>query len=227
MDVLQPLIEGFQYLIDNFSAESRGSASIGGLFLQHLRLLGISLGLALLIAIPVSVLVTRVRWLRGPVLGVLGVIYTIPSLSLFVLLIPLFGIGTTPAIIALVAYAQLVLVRNTVVGLSGIDPSVLEAARGMGMSSWQRFWRVEIPLALPLILAGIRLAAISIIGIGTIAAFINAGGLGSLLFRGVLTGNRRQIVAGSIAIIVLAFAVNLVLRYLERWAARATTGEDA
>ncbi len=144
MSFLQPLIQGFRYLVSNFFRESRGSASIAGLFVQHLQLLGISLGIALLIAIPVSILVTRVRWLRGPVLSVLGVIYTIPSLSMFVLLIPLFGIGIKPAIIALVAYAQLVLVRNTVVGLSGIDPAILEAARGMGMNSLQRFWRVEL-----------------------------------------------------------------------------------
>ncbi len=117
------------------------------------------------------------------------------------------------------------LVRNTVVGLSGIDPAILEAARGMGMSNWQRFWRVELPLALPLILAGVRLAAISIIGIGTIAAFINAGGLGSLLFLGVSTGNRAQIVAGSIAIAVLAFAVNAILRLLEKRATFAIQGE--
>src|SRR6185436_11529776 len=121
-----------------------------------------------------------------------------PSLSLLVLMIPLFGIGTTPAIIALVAYAQLVLVRNTVVGLTGLDPAIVEAARGMGMSSWQRFRQVELPLALPLILAGARLATLSIIGIGTIAAFINAGGLGRLLFEGVATGNKQKIVAGAI-----------------------------
>jgi osmoprotectant transport system permease protein len=225
MGILQPLIQGFRYLISNFFRESRGSASIAGLFGQHLQLLGISLGIALLIALPVSILVTRVRWLRSPVLSVLSIIYTIPSLSLFVLLIPFFGIGIKPAIIALVAYAQLVLVRNTVVGLSGIDPAILEAARGMGMSSWQRFWRVEFPLALPLIVAGVRLAAISIIGIGTIAAFINAGGLGSLLFLGVSTGNRPQIMAGSIAIAVLAFGVNAILRMLEKRATFAIQGE--
>jgi osmoprotectant transport system permease protein len=219
------LLQGIRYLINNFFRESRGTPSIAGLFGQHLQLLGISLGIALLIAIPVSILVTRVRWLRGPVLSVLGVIYTIPSLSLFVLLIPFFGIGMRPAIIALVAYAQLVLVRNTVVGLSGIDPAILEAARGMGMNSLQRFWRVELPLALPLILAGVRLAAISIIGIGTIAAFINAGGLGALLFLGVSTGNRAQIVAGSIAIAVLAFGVNAILRMLEKRATFAIQGE--
>jgi len=190
------------------------------LFGEHLRMTVVALAIALLIAIPVGTLIARVRWLRGPVLGVLGVIYTIPSLSLFVLLIPLVGLGFVPAIIALVAYAQLVLVRNVVIGLTGIEPSIVEAARGMGMSVWQRFSRVEFPLALPLILAGTRLAALSIIGMGTIAAFINAGGLGRLLFEGVSTGNRAKIVAGSLVVALLALLANLILRYLEKRAAQ-------
>jgi osmoprotectant transport system permease protein len=200
---------------------------VASLFGQHLRLTAIALLIALLIALPLGVLVARVRWLRGPVLGVLGVIYTIPSLSLFVLLIPLVGLGTVPAVIALVAYAQLVLVRNIVVGLTSIDPAVIEAARGMGMSGWQRFARVELPLTLPLLLAGARIATLSIIGIGTIAAFINAGGLGQLLFEGVATGNRNKIVAGALAVSTLAIGANTILRLLERRAALAIRGEDA
>jgi osmoprotectant transport system permease protein len=207
------------YLFNNLSL-------VAGLFGEHLRLTAIALTIALAIAVPLGLLVARVRWLQGPVLGVLGVIYTIPSLSLFVLLIPLVGLGTVPAIIALVAYAQLVLVRNIVVGLTGIDPAIVEAARGMGMNDWQRFTRVELPLALPLLLAGTRLATLSIIGIGTIAAFINAGGLGKLLFEGVSTGNRDKIVAGAIAVSILAIGANLVLRFLERRAALAILGED-
>jgi osmoprotectant transport system permease protein len=207
------------YLFNNLSL-------VAGLFGEHLRLTAIALALALAIAVPLGLLVARVRWLQGPVLGVLGVIYTIPSLSLFVLLIPLVGLGTVPAIIALVAYAQLVLVRNIVVGLTGIDPAIVEAARGMGMNGWQRFTRVELPLALPLLLAGTRLATLSIIGIGTIAAFINAGGLGKLLFEGVSTGNRDKIVAGAVAVSVLAIGANLVLRFLERRATLAILGEE-
>jgi osmoprotectant transport system permease protein len=192
---------------------------------EHLRLTAISLVLALAIALPMGVLLNRKRAWRGPVMAVLGVIYTIPSLSLFVLLIPIFGLGLTPAVIALVAYAQLVLVRNWLVGLNGIDPAVLEAANGMGMSSWQRFWWVEFPLALPLLLAGVRLAVISIIGIGTIAAFINAGGLGQLLFEGVTTANYGKILAGSIAVALLVIVINLFLRYLERRAEVAIRGQ--
>ncbi|HNP73345.1 MAG TPA: ABC transporter permease, partial [Kouleothrix sp.] len=177
--------------------------------------------IALAIALPAGVLAARVRWLRGPLLGVLGVIYTIPSLSLLVLLIPFMGIGLRPAIVALVAYAQLVLVRNIVVGLVGVDPAIVEAARGMGMSSWQRFSRVELPLALPLILAGVRLATLSIIGIGAVAFLVGAGGLGKLLFEGVTTSNPQKIVAGSVAVAALALIANGLLRLIERRASRA------
>jgi osmoprotectant transport system permease protein len=197
------------YIIDNFPFVTQ-------LFVEHLRLTAISLGLALLLALPVGLFIARRDKLQGPVLGFLGVIYTIPSLSLFVLLIPVFGLGTTPAVIALVAYAQLVLVRNWVVGLTSINPAMLEAADGMGMSSWQRLVRVEFPLALPFLLAGIRLATINIIGIGTIAAFINAGGLGRLLFEGVITNHPQKILAGSLTVSALAMAINILIRLLEQ-----------
>jgi osmoprotectant transport system permease protein len=203
-----------QHLIDAFSG-------VAGPFAEHLKLTAIALSIALAIAMPVGVLLSRVPWLRGPVLSMLGVIYTIPSLSLLVLLIPLFGIGMTPAVIALVAYAQLMLVRNIVVGLTGVDPGVVEAARGMGMSGWQRFSRVELPLALPLILAGVRLATLSIIAIGTVAALVGAGGLGTPLFLGVATGDSGKILAGSVAVALLAFGANAILRFLERRSALA------
>jgi osmoprotectant transport system permease protein len=199
---------------------------VGMLFLEHIRLTGEVLAISLIIAVPLGVLIVRLPGLRGPVLSVLGVIYTIPSLSLFVLLIPLSGLGVTTAIIALVAYAQMMLVRNWVTGLTGIDPTIIEAARGIGMSSWQRFWQVEFPLALPLLLAGIRLAALSTIGIGTIAAYISAGGLGTLLFTGVETANYDKILAGGLAVSALAIGVNYFLRFLERRAEIAIRGES-
>jgi osmoprotectant transport system permease protein len=159
------------------------------------------------------------------VLAVLGVIYTIPSLALLVLLIPLTGLSPWTAIIALVAYAQLLLVRNTLAGLSTVDPAIVEAARGMGMSDRQRLVRVELPLASPVILAGVRLAAIAVIGIGTVAAFISAGGLGVLLFEGVRTSNYDKIVAGAIAVSLLAIGINWLLRVLEKQAALRVRGE--
>jgi osmoprotectant transport system permease protein len=213
------LLAGFRYLASN-------SSLVLGLFGEHLRMAAIALAIALVIALPLGWLLARMKWLRGPVLGVLGVIYTIPSLSLFVLLIPVLGLGLRTAIVALVAYAQIVLVRNILIGLAGIDPAIIEAAKGMGMNGWQRFSRVEFPLALPLILAGTRVATLSIIGIGTIAAFINGGGLGRLLFDGVTTGNRGKIVAGSIAITLLALGANAILRFFERRVALAVRGDE-
>jgi osmoprotectant transport system permease protein len=206
------------YLINHFGLVSQ-------LFGQHLFLTLMALFFSLLIALPLGILINRKRWLQGPILSVLGVIYTIPSLSLFVLLIPVFGLGTVPAIIALVAYAQLLLVRNWVIGLNSLDPAIIEAARGMGMNGWQRFIQVEFPLALPTLLAGIRLATLSSIGIGTIAAYINAGGIGILLFQGVVTANYDKIVAGGLAVSILAIGMNYLLRFLEYRAEVAIRGK--
>jgi osmoprotectant transport system permease protein len=189
--------------------------------LEHLAITVTALGIALLIALPLGLLVARAPRLRGPVLGVLGVVYTIPSLSLLVLLIPLMGLGFWPAVTALVAYAQIVLVRNVLVGITGVDPAIVEAARGVGMSGRQLLLRIELPLALPLILAGVRVATLAIIGIGTIAAYINAGGLGRLLFEGVTTGNPEKIVAGAVAVSALALAVNGLLWIGERASTRS------
>jgi osmoprotectant transport system permease protein len=198
-----------QYLVTHFPAVAR-------LFWEQVRLTSLALALALLVALPTGFLLARQRWLQGSVLAGLGIIYTLPSLSVLVLLIPFFGLGPRTALVALVAYAQLMLVRNWLVGLTQIPRWTLEAADGMGMSSWQRFWRVEFPLALPMLLAGMRLAANSIIGISTVAALINAGGLGSLLFEGVITANSQKIVAGGLALSVLVIAVNALLGFLEK-----------
>lgn len=207
---MNQLTAGFRYIINNPNVLLQ-------LTWQQIGITLISLGIALIIALPLGVLIARFERLRGPVLGVLSVIYTIPSLALLVLLLPFTGLGAQTAIIALVAYAQIVLVRNTLLGLTSIDPAISEAARGMGMSNWQRLMRVELPLALPLIIAGVRIATLSIIGIGTIAAFISAGGLGTLLFQGVQTGQSNKIVAGSFAVALLAFIANQLLRAVERW----------
>jgi osmoprotectant transport system permease protein len=201
------------YLIEHWD-------DVGQLMLQHLWLTVSALGIATVIAFPVGLLLTRVAWLRGPILGILGVLYTIPSLSLLVLLIPILRLGYWPAVVTLVIYAQLILVRNIVIGLSGVDAAIVEAARGMGMSDWQRLLQVELPLAMPLLLAGLRIATLSTIAIATVAAFVNAGGLGTLLFDGVRSSNREKIVAGAIAVSALAIAANALLRRAEVWASR-------
>ena len=191
------------------------------LFLEHLRLTGTTLLIALVLALPIALFITRQKRLQGPVLGLLSILYTIPSLALFVLLIPPFGLGFRNAVVALVIYAQVILVRNIVAGLESVPSSVIEAARGMGMNSWQIFYKIELPLALPVILAGLRVATLSTVGIGTIAAYVGAGGLGRLLFDGVQQGRPDRIVAGAIAVSVLAIAINTLLRFLETRATQA------
>jgi len=202
------------YLIENPGQVLR-------LLAEQLWLTVAALTLAALIALPLGVLAARNPRMRGPLLAILGIVYTIPSLALFVLLIPLLGLGFVPALIALVAYAQIILVRNIIVGLLGVDAAVLEAARGVGMTVWQCFWRVEIPLASPVILAGVRVALLTTISIGTLAAFINAGGLGSLLFMGVSQSHPDKIIAGAIGVTALALAANALMRALEGRAMKA------
>ncbi|PSR15503.1 ABC transporter permease [filamentous cyanobacterium CCP3] len=188
------------------------------LLLQHLRMTGISLGVAIALAVPLALLATRLRWLAVPLMGGLGILYTIPSLALIIFLVPLFGLNATSVIVAMVLYTQVILVRNLTVGLAGINPAVLEAARGMGMSVSQRWWRVQVPLVLPVFLAGVRIAAIVAIAIATIGAKFNAGGLGKLLFDGIQTNRYDKIVAGAIAVALLALVINGLLLALEHYA---------
>lgn len=186
------------------------------LTLEHLRLSA----LAILIAFPISAIIgtiaTIVRPLTFPVLAILGFIYSIPSLALLAFLIPSQGLGTRPALIMLVLYAQVFLVRNIVAGLRGVDSATLEAATGVGMSPIQRYLRVWVPLASPVIVAGIRTALVAVIGMATIAAWINAGGLGDLLFVGIGRNYPAMVLAGVIAIIALAISADLVMRLVEQ-----------
>ena len=208
-----------RYLVQNW-------ADVADRFGEHLQMTLIALAIALVIAMPLGVMITRFRRWEGPVMALLGLLYTIPSLALLVLLIPWVGLGLDNAVIVLVIYAQVILVRNIVAGINGVEPAIVEAARGMGMSGWQRLLRIELPLALPVILAGVRIAMVTIIGIGAVAALINAGGIGRLLFDGVSTSNPQKVVAGSIAAATLAGLANLLLRFLERRAQRAIYGDE-
>jgi len=185
------------------------------LTVEHLWLTGISMAAAGVIALPLGVAVARRPWLDLPVLGTLGIVYTIPSLALLVLLVPWLGLGRDTAIVALAAYAQVVLVRQVVSGLRGVDPAVVEAARAMGMGRTRRLLEVELRLAAPVILAGVRVATVSVIGIGTVGALVKAGGLGELLFVGVRTNHHGKILAGAIAVSLLALGLNLLLRAAE------------
>lgn len=183
---------------------------------QHLVITLVALLLAVAIAVPLGVFLARRPRLYGPVMSILSVLYTIPSVSLLVLLIPLLGLGFWPTIVALVIYCQAILVRNVVVGIRSVDAAVLEAARGMGLSVWQISWLVELPLALPIILAGVRIAAISTIAIATVAAFFDAGGLGALIREGISQDYSDKIWAGVLAVAFLAILFEQSLRFIVR-----------
>ncbi len=186
-----------------------------GLAWQHIQVTAAAVGLAALLGVPLGILIHRVGFLAVPVLSVAGVLYTIPSLALFAVLIPVMGLGVRPAITALVLYSLLVVIRNTAAGLRSFPDEVVDAARGMGMSDLERLWYVELPLALPVILAGIRVAAVMDIGIAAVAAYIGAGGLGELIFRGLATLDTDRLLAGTVAVAGLALGVDWGLARLE------------
>jgi osmoprotectant transport system permease protein len=190
------------------------------LTLQPVSLSATAILIALLFAIPLGVLAARNVRISTPMLGILGAIYTIPSLAFLALLIPSLGIGRRPAIVVLAAYAQIFLVRNIATGLRGVDPATLEAALGLGMTRWQ-FARVRWPLALPVIIAGLRTASVTTISLATVAAWIGAGGLGTLLFEGITRDDPNRILAGAIAITALALLADGVLRFAESMTAIA------
>jgi osmoprotectant transport system permease protein len=187
--------------------------------LAHLLLVITAMAIAIAIGLPLGLLIVHRPALRNISLGIASVFQTIPSLALFGFLIPIpfiGGIGRRTAIVALVLYALLPILRNTYVGLTGIDPAVLESAEAMGMTEAQIVWRVRFPLALPVILAGIRTATILTIGIATIAAAIGAGGLGTFIFRGVAMVSDPVILAGAIPAALLAILADILLSWIER-----------
>jgi osmoprotectant transport system permease protein len=196
------------YLFDNW----RHVLELTG---QHLELTGLALAVALVIALPLGIVVATVRPLSLPIMVLLSLIYTIPSLAFLAFLIPSLHLGRRPAIVVLAAYAQLALVRNIAAALRGVDPATIEAARGSGMTWGQVFWRVRLPLALPVLIAGLRIATVTTIGLATITAWINAGGLGSLLFDGISRDYPSQILAGTVAIVALSLLIDLLLRVAE------------
>jgi osmoprotectant transport system permease protein len=186
---------------------------------EHIFLVFISTGFAILIGVPLGVLLTRVRSLRTPVLGFANVTQTVPSLALFGLLIPIpfiGGIGARTAIIALALYALLPVIRNTVTGILGVDPKVSEAATAMGMTGWQRLKMVELPLAMPVILTGIRVAVVISVGVATVAAAVGAGGLGTYIFRGLRQNDNNLLLAGAVASAMLALLCDLALGQFEK-----------
>jgi osmoprotectant transport system permease protein len=186
---------------------------------QHLWMVGVSTLIAVLIGIPLGVMITRWPALNKPVLGIANIIQTVPSLALFGFLLPVPWIGARAerlAILALTLYALLPLIRNTYAGIKGVDRSVVEAGRGMGMTDRQLLFQVELPLALGVIIAGVRVATVISVGLATIAAAIGAGGLGQYIFRGISMVNNQVILAGAIPAAALALFCDMSLGWLEK-----------
>ncbi|WP_054951647.1 glycine betaine ABC transporter substrate-binding protein [Numidum massiliense] len=188
---------------------------VWGLIVEHMYLSLISVGIAIIISVPLGIWLTRHQRIADPIIGVTAVFQTIPSLALLVFLVPFVGTGKTPAIIALTVYGLLPILRNTYLGILGVDRSVIEAGVGMGMTNRQVLWMVEFPLALNVIMGGIRTAAVLIVGVATVAGLIGAGGLGDLIYRGLQTYNTGLILGGALPAALLAIALDFVLKKIE------------
>lgn len=191
---------------------------------QHIGLTFMSISLAIIVGVPTGILISRKKKLSSPILGFAGVLQTIPSLALLGLLIPILGIGAKPAIAALFLYGLLPIIRNTYTGISNINPEIKEAARGLGMSYRQSLLKVELPLAMPVILAGIRIATIINVGVATLAAYIAAGGLGEFIFGGISLNNTTMMLAGAIPAALLALLFDFLLSRLQKVRFRKIAG---
>lgn len=189
----------------------RNWAEVSGQLVIHTTLTLQAIAIALAIAFPLAVLARRIPRLSGPIMGVSGVLYTIPSFALFGLLAPFTGIGRTTVLIGLVAYALLVLVRNIVTGLNGVDRDVVDAARGLGYRPMRLLFQVELPNALPAIIAGLRIATVTTVALVTVGVVVGYGGLGQLMFRGLQSDYRAQIMTATVLCLLLAFVFDLLL----------------
>lgn len=194
---------------------------IGALTMEHISIVAVAVGLAVLTGVPIGIAITQSKRAADVVLYVASIIVTVPSIALFGLMIPILsligqGIGYLPAMIAVLLYSQLPIIRNTYTAINNVDPALREAARGMGMQASQRLWRVEIPLAIPVIMAGVRTAVVMNIGITAIAAYIGAGGLGTLISRGISQTDPRQLIAGALAVSLLAIVADYFLYWVQR-----------
>lgn len=194
---------------------------IGERTVEHVSIVGVAVGLAILTGVPIGILITQNQRAADTVLYAAAIIITIPSIALFGVMIPILsvigqGIGYLPAVIAVLLYAQLPIIRNTYTAISNVEPSLREAARGMGMTAAQRLWQVEIPLAVPVIMAGVRTAVVMNIGVTAIAAYIGAGGLGVFISRGISQTDPRQLITGALAVSILAIVADFLLLWLQK-----------
>jgi osmoprotectant transport system permease protein len=190
---------------------------------EHIKLVGLAVSIGILTGVPIGIYISQKEALADFVLSVSGVIMTIPSIALFGVMIPIFsiinqGIGFLPALVALILYSQLPIIRNTYIAIKSVDPNTRDAAIGMGMTTWQRLSKVELPLALPVIMAGIRMAIVLTIGIGAIAAYVGAGGLGVYIAQGISTSYTTMVQVGALAVSILAIGTDLILGRLQKMA---------
>ena len=207
-------METLTYMVENWEL-------IGSRTLEHLALITVALGIAILTGVPIGVAITRNENVAQAVLYVAAIIITIPSIALFGLMIPILsligqGIGYLPAVIAVLLYSQLPIIRNTYTAINNVDPALREAATGIGMSPWQRIFRVEIPLSIPVIMAGVRTAVVMNIGVMAIAAYIGAGGLGTFVSRGISNSDPRMLITGAVTLSLLAVFMDVALQKLQR-----------
>ncbi|ABB06596.1 ABC transporter permease [Burkholderia lata] len=191
------------------------------LTLQHIWLVGIAVGCAIVAGVPLGILINRHDWLAGPLLGIATIVLTLPSIALFGLMIPFFsrfgqGIGAAPAITAVFLYSLLPIMRNTYLALHNVDAGIKEAGTGIGMTSWQRLRLVDLPLAVPVILAGVRTAVVMNIGVMTIAAVVGAGGLGTLILRAIGQSSMMKLLVGAVLVSLLAIVADRLLQMLQR-----------
>ena len=211
--VTRARMETLKFIVDNLPA-------IGQRTIEHISIVGVAVSLAIVTGVPLGIAITQNKRAADIVLYIAAMIMTIPSIALFGVMIPVLsligqGIGYLPAVIAVLLYSQLPIIRNTYTAISNVDPALREAARGMGMSSLERLRRVEIPLAVPVIMAGVRIAVVINIGITAIATYIGAGGLGAFISRGISQTDPRQLITGALAVSLLAIVADYLLLWLQ------------
>jgi osmoprotectant transport system permease protein len=198
--------EFFYYRIDDLIAS----------LLKHIQITGMAVGLAILIGVPIGIMITRKRNIADLVINIANIFQTLPSLALFGLIIPFLGIGVVPAVFVLFLYALLPIIKNTYIGITQVDPATIEAGVGMGMTSNQILTMIEVPLALPVIMGGIRVSTVINIGTATIAALIGAGGLGEFIFKGLSMNNNNMILMGAVPAAILAILVDFIFGKIEK-----------
>jgi osmoprotectant transport system permease protein len=214
-----------RYLLSKYNYDLTDPGSIPNLIVQHLNIVAIAMLISLAIGIPLGVLVVRYRRLYLPIISFTGFLYTIPSIALVAILIsiPALGLSLATIMIPLVLYNQLVLIRNTAAGINAVDPLLLEVGRAVGMSSRQVLFRVTFPLALPVIIAGIRLATVTTIGIAALASLVGEGGLGDLIFKNISV-DIDAVTAGAILLALMAILADLLLLFIQRLLNRGRNG---